>query len=256
MGDLARQKFVCIGIDFSINSPAAVALNPDGSVKQCMFINQTKKFMKKSYENILPFYRQPRITQTKKRDGEDSDAFRHRRNTCMANTIMEWVDHISASTAQCLVAMEGFATGTTNARYLDIAEAAGYVKHGLSWGHTCLLLRIHDPLTVKKWATGTAHAMKYHMRESCPFAVPDELFTKGTAFKFPLSLDNGERLTHDLAGPGADIVDAYFLAQMMYYELNVRSGKTKLEYLADYQIEIFNRVTKSFPESILSRSFV
>ena len=263
MGHLADTNYAVFGIGFSINSPAVVALDNDGKVFGCFFVNDTKKFLGIKCPLIESEYRAPRKRKTKKQEEEDLDLFRCRRNVETAQLLKNWIRQ-TAYSMNCdgiLMSMEGYATGTTTARYLDIAEAAGFLKAYLldpcvEHSSDVELIRIHDPLTVKKWATGSAYSSKYHMRSACDFSVPEAFFKQGAKFKLPVALPDGKVLTHDISGPGADIIDAYQLAKMLWTELMIRSGRLLTKDLPDEQIEIFNRVTKSYPQSLLSRSFV
>ena len=60
----------------------------------------------------------------------------------------------------------------------------------------------------------------------------------------------------DLDGPLTDIVDAYFLAKLIWIELQVRSGEICLKDLPEHQILTFNRVTKAYPVNLLARPFI
>ena len=60
----------------------------------------------------------------------------------------------------------------------------------------------------------------------------------------------------DLDGPATDLADAYFLARMLYTELEVRTGRILLSQLDEGERRIFLRVTKAYPVNILDRQFI
>jgi hypothetical protein len=139
---------------------------------------------------------------------------------------------------------------------LEIAEVAGLFKNTLwDWATP---LRIHDPMSVKLWATGNAYAKKIEMRKSAEaeaFHLPDELFGVGTKFGNPIVVGESH-YTHDITGPGTDLVDAYHLACMARYEILVRRGLVSLDKLDDKKRRVFLRVTKKHPVNLLDRPFI
>lgn len=138
-----------------------------------------------------------------------------------------------------IVALEDYAYGAVSSSGLQIAEVSGLVRVALGG---LARLRLYTPGQVKKWACGNGAAQKSQML--------------GAAAVAGLAL---ERLTHrkgaDLDGPGTDLADAYFLADLARAEDQVRRGHLLLSQLDESAIEVFNMVSKSHPVNLLARPY-
>lgn len=219
-----------IGLDLSLNHYGACLLKEDGSVSNYIFLTNVKKFVDADKDHGHYF-------DCVKNDGEDSLSHDMRRIYAYGNYLPMFVkgDYVS---------IEGYAFRSQTNSICQIAELTGEVKYNLYLGST--FVRVHDPLSVKLFATGNGHATKFQMRKEAAdygFALPDGLFK---------TVKKGQ----DLDGPGTDVVDAYWLAKLLYIELKLRKGEILLKDLPEHQIQVFNRVTKAYPENILSRGFI
>jgi len=135
-----------------------------------------------------------------------------------------------------LVALEGYAYSSSPVGLARIVEMTALVKEVLYFnGHA---IRLHDPLSVKMWA-GDAHADKDYMVDAClkKYKIPDCLLQTKT-------------------NPGQDVADAYFLMKMMEAEYRVRMDPMRQKKYKDKQRQVFNRVTKAYPENLLCRPFL
>ena len=65
-----------------------------------------------------------------------------------------------------------------------------------------------------------------------------------------------KELTKTKLNPGSDVADAYFLLDMLEWEIKVRKDPLQLKLLNEKQLQVFNRCTKAYPENLLNRSFV
>lgn len=149
------------------------------------------------------------------------------------------------------VALEDYATsGQSNSIY-QLGEVSALFRTAIlrSSGSPCL--RLLSPTTVKKWA-GHGFATKMEMRAAMVregYEVPDKLFK-------PTKLKRSGLQVPELAGPGTDIVDAYWLAEVTRVELLLRSGAMVMGDLSPKRIEVMNSVSKSKPENLLTRPFI
>lgn len=140
--------------------------------------------------------------------------------------------------------LEGYAVGASNTNsILQIAELTGMIKMFMS--DLGAKIRIHDPMSVKMFGAGKGNATKQemldHVGDDLFRIIPDSIFKRGKK---------------DAEGPGIDVVDAYWLGRMLNCELDLREGKITLDQLTPKQIEVFNRVTKTYPVNVLSRPFI
>jgi len=145
------------------------------------------------------------------------------------------------------VSMEDYAYGA-NGIVFDIGEFVGYLKMGIY--KMGIPLRLYDPLSNKKFATGHGDADKISMYDA-----------------FEKRKTQSKRDTLDLnhlpepnkssgVSPTSDIVDAYFLCSLLRKELMLRKGIITLKDLPENEIAIFNRVTKNRPVNILDTEFL
>lgn len=102
-------------------------------------------------------------------------------------------------------------------------------------------IREHDPNSLKKFASGYGAADKDGMHDA---------FMKIVDEKVPdwsWVTEKGSVLT--------DLVDAYYMAQTIKTEMDLRTGRVLLRNLSEDSISIFNRTTKSYPVNLLDRPF-
>lgn len=140
-------------------------------------------------------------------------------------------------------AVEDYAFGAKGMVF-NIGEFVGSVKKFLYWGwdknNRGMNLRLYDPCSIKMWATDKGNATKEDMVDAY-----DKIH------KDPLKLSFLNRF----GSPKEDIVDAYFIAELLRMELMLRLAIVPLSGLKEKQIQIFNRTTKSHPTNILATDF-
>lgn len=130
------------------------------------------------------------------------------------------------------VAFEDYAFAA-HGRVFNIAEAAGALK--VEYYQAGVPIRLYDPGSIKKFATGFGNADKVRMVD--------------TYNELPIK-EKLDGLVND------DIVDAYFIAELLLMEIKLRKAIVSLKDLNEEKISIFNRCTKSYPENILVRPFI
>ena len=134
-------------------------------------------------------------------------------------------------------AMEGYAYGAKQGAH-QLGEVGGLVRLHLSDQERPL--RIHDPLSIKMWATGRGDAEK-----------SDVIQAAVEQFKFPT-----ERMVEVLEKRIVeDCADAFWAAQMVQTEYYLRRGELQQSSLPEHQLRVVNRVTKSNPVNLLGREW-
>lgn len=128
----------------------------------------------------------------------------------------------------------------------QLGEVVGIAKRELF--REGLSLRLHEPGTVKAFATGNYQADK-EMMVSALEVYEDLGHVKG------LPKNRRAPKTDKLFSSFTDIADAYFLARLVFTEHQLRLGKLQLEQLTQGQRQIFLRTTKKYPVNILDRPF-
>lgn len=235
---------VVIGCDISLNHGGFCFLDDCGKVIDWKFFHDVKKYVTADPNHGV-------LTNMKKGPEETSHAYDMRR---IAHYREMFCQHILGELdvtylPDVYYSIEGYAMGmgskNTN-RLLQIAELTGVVKNTI---YGCgSKMRIHDPKTVKLFAChGSAN--KIEMREAAAqngFEIPDNLF----------KVKKSKGRPDDLDGPGTDVIDAYWLGQMLVLELRLRDGLIVMSDLPHNQIKVFNRVTKTYPVNVLARPFI
>jgi hypothetical protein len=254
---MSLENIICIGFDVSLNSPGYVAIRcNDGKVLGCGFCTTVKKYLVCTGGcNATYFF--SRRGKTKKRDEESVELYEARRLFILFDYMVCFVRR-HYHPKDLYLGIEGYAYGVTATRSIfQLAEISGSFKR---WCYSeNIPLRIHDPKTIKLWATGDAYAKNVHMVDAARrkgFKLDDRWIAQGSKFKHPIVM-NSKTLTHDLKGPGVDLSDAFHIADMVRHELLVRGGYLSLTQLEpEYKVKIFTRTSKHYPTNLLDRPFI
>jgi len=207
-----------VGIDNSVNSPGVVwfTLDEQMNITKKEFMGFTQ-VKKNATENIIHY---------KKKDFEDD----------ISQYIFNRDKIFEAITKDGIlpdyVAIEDYAY-SANGKVFNIAESTGALKVKLYENY--IPIRLYDPCSIKLFFSSYGNADKERMKQCYD------------------NLDEGEKLFGVI---NEDIIDAFFVTLLLYYELKIRKGLINLSLLPEYQIRVFNRVTKNYPENILVRNFI
>lgn len=142
-------------------------------------------------------------------------------------------------------AVENYAYRAQSNSAYQIGEAGGLVRR-VAW-NAGVKMRLHEPMTVKKFATGNGGADADDVAKS----VIDRWWP-GLGHLTDSTPKKGF-LFGDVVG---DLAAAYTVARLLWTELRLRDGTLTLRELDPKQIEVFNRVTKPYPINILSREWI
>lgn len=141
------------------------------------------------------------------------------------------------------VCIEDYAIHATGNSAYQIGELGGTARcevMTMAWlAQDPPKLRLHDPMSVKMYLAhnGNAH----------PETVAHEVNERWPETKQWDKLPDLARL---------DLVVGYGLAQMVLAEHRLRSGQAKLSDFHDQEVRVFNRVTKTYPCSLLDREWI
>lgn len=143
------------------------------------------------------------------------------------------------------VGIEDYAYKGTGQAF-HIGEFTGAIKEMLY--EMEIPIRIYDIGTIKIFGCGKGNGDKISMYDSF---VASKLKHKINISHLP------PVVTSSGAGnPAADLVDSFFICEMLTTELKLRKALIQLKDLPEKIIECFNRVTKANPQNILSTDFI
>jgi len=114
-------------------------------------------------------------------------------------------------------------------------------------------LRLHDPMSIKMFATHNGHADKAWVeaavkeRWGADFSEFNPQKAKKTK-KNPKGIPT--RQTSE------DLADAFAIAKLVWTEVRLRRGDLVMSELHEKEVQVFNRVTKMYPLSLLSREWI
>jgi hypothetical protein len=242
---------VIVGADVSLNHVGISIMNAEGKQIDYAFISDVKKEVTSDPDHGY-------FMEVKKLGGEDPLSFQIRRVRFLTETIgIEIQGRIDAAKdyeqEEVYISLEGYAYGRSEKSnsVFQIGELTGMLKH--FWYNEGCKLRIHDPASTKYLSVGKGNALKKEM--------VDAAWDDGCRFNARIrSIQVTDRRTkikfEDYDGVGTDVADAYWLAKLLWVELQLRSGKLVMSDLPEHQIKTFNRTTKSYPTNILARDFI
>ncbi len=236
------------GLDISLDHGGVVVLNEDGTVLDYLYLTKTKSEAKIDPEHS--------VFLSKQEEDESKDVLRLRRIPEYFEHLMDFERKVSTSSFPSYYSIEGYSYRSQSTSLCQIAELTGYLKHMIfeSGGS----IRIHDPLSVKLFAANKGNASKKEVAVSAlhNFDIPEGLIKKTTVKKKGKTKLPPELWWEEYAGPVTDIADAYFLARMVYTEVQLRKGEILLKELSEGERRIFLRVSSAYPVNILDRTFI
>ena len=220
------------GWDVSLNHSAAVLLGPDGKLVDFAFLARKVSDAKKGKGRGTSL---PAFIRNEK-DRQLREAYRLR-------FVYLWISMVRASfeftRAQTFHGVEDYAFSAIGRSY-QIGEVGGIVRLGILSprpnGRGGGRMRLHDPLAVKIFATGSAKAKKDEMIEAVRDRWGEDFSAYGEAEE--------------------DLSDAYVIARMVHTELELRAGRVTLEELEEGERRVFLRTTTKTPVNILGRDWI
>jgi Holliday junction resolvasome RuvABC endonuclease subunit len=223
------NEVVVVGIDQSARGTAAVALR-DGKLDDLLFWADTKKDYK-AFRGKGLFGACIEPLTGKNADGE---AGKVRRLSLIRHHLATFLERTSPSH----VAIEGYLVTRTAITSRVLGEVGATVR--LTIADAQKPYRTYPVQLVKSYATGSGAAEKAEMVLACR--------------------DQWEQINWlaygTVKGAAGNLADAYVIAQLLWLELRVRSGRTIADELTPPERSILNHTTPKSPMSILETPFV
>ena len=224
---------IIAGLDISLTSPGIVRaiLNDDTldiTSKTWIGFTTVMKDYKKCIGNLL-FYK------------KFSNYFE--RSMWMRDTMM---DFLFAAGSVDYAAIEDYPyAGGVTGRIFHIAGFTEILK--LTLYQRNIALRWYDITLIKKLATDRGNADKLAMYDAF-VALPLENRIDISMLP-PVQNPKGK-------SPTSDVIDAFYIMKLLQTELKLRRGLLSLKNMSESMNWIFNRVTKTADENILTREFI
>jgi Holliday junction resolvasome RuvABC endonuclease subunit len=132
-----------------------------------------------------------------------------------------------------------------------MGEVGGLVRH-LLWKKR-IPFRLHDPLSIKMFTTHDGSAQKDLIEEKTSerWGVDFGKYNQPAPKPSKRNANPTQKRT-----TSEDLCDAYSVAKLVWTEVQLRSGELLLKELHPKEIQVFNRVTKSYPVSLLDRDWI
>jgi len=113
--------------------------------------------------------------------------------------------------------------------------------------------RLHDPISVKMFTAHDGTCQK----DSIERAVKNRWGMDFSKFNLPAAKPTASKPNpKQNRTTSEDLADAYAIAQMVWTEVQLRSGHVLMQDLHPKEVQVFNRVTKTYPVSLLDREWI
>jgi Holliday junction resolvasome RuvABC endonuclease subunit len=150
-------------------------------------------------------------------------------------------------------------------KYVGIEDYAIRAEQGAHYmgeiGGICRILcwfrglryRLHDPVSVKMFTAHDGTCQK----DGIERAVKERWNVDFSEFNPPPPKPNKRNANpKQNRTTSEDLCDAYAIAQMVWTEVQLRSGQILMQDLHPKEVQVFNRVTKTYPVSLLDREWI
>jgi Holliday junction resolvasome RuvABC endonuclease subunit len=222
-----------VGLDLSLNHAGATLLDARGAFLECAYFTNAAGSAKKA---AYPIASRLNLPKTEERQ-------------MMQMQRLAWVKHW----------LETVVLDRWKPTHVGIEDYALRVEHGahymgeiggiarmLCWERG-VYFRLHDPITVKMATTHDGTAQKDLVEE----------FVKkrwGLDFtKYNADAPKGKNMNR---ATSEDLADSAAIAKLVWTEIQLRSGKLAASVLHPKEIQAFNRITKTYPVSLLGREWI
>lgn len=184
-----------IGIDYSITSPALCLFEGKRwALGNCQFHFMTDK---KTLHDTFKHKTTVHLTGAPSIPVQEN----YTDNMYRFERISNWAVNIINDFQPEFIAIEGYSMGSTIGRAFDIAENTALLKYKIQNNYPYL---VYPPTVVKKFATGKGNASKIAIRDA---------FVEETG----INLNDILGLkTSKPTNPVSDIIDAYYIAKLLY----------------------------------------
>lgn len=232
-----KKGIKIIGMDLGLNHSAYVELT-DGELSNYWYLTTAAGSAKQSRrgERLL-------LLKTK-----DKQAMAMRR----LNDIVQFINRkvLRKNSLPDYIGIEDYAIrAEQGAHYLG--EIGGLVRY-LVYGRR-IKLRLHDPNSVKMFTTHDGMAQK----DAIERAVKKRWKVDFSKFNQPRPKPTKKKpKPTQKRTTSEDLCDAYAIAKMVWTEVLLRNGHILMKELHPKEIQVFNRITKAYPMSLLDRDWI
>lgn len=221
-----------IGSDISLNHGAAVRLDRKGNLAEHWFYSTTAGVIARS----KGFGSRIELPKTK-----DTQQMKMAR--------LAWIEHwldktvLVPSRAE-FIGIEDYALRAEQGAH-QLGEVGGIARI-LFWFRGAKF-RLHDPISVKMFAAHDGTAQKDSVEES----VRERWGVDFGHYNNPQQPGKRQDRT-----TSEDLADAFAVAKLVWTEVELRSGRLLMSELHPKEVQVFNRVTKTYPISLLGREWI
>jgi len=173
----------------------------------------------------------------------DDKADKHAKAMKRLAWVEQWLDSVALASNPDYVGVEDYALHEGQGAH-QLGEVGG-VARLLLWKRGTHF-RLHDPVSVKMFATFNGTSPK----DAIEAAVADRWGWDFGAYNGPSTGKKPSRRTSE------DLADAYAIAVLVWTEVLLRHGIIQLHQLHPKEVQVFNRVTATYPTSLLSRDWI
>lgn len=184
----------------------------------------------------------------------DPKVFKSKDKLAICVARLAWIEEflkyiISVSKAE-YVGLEDYAYSADRGSH-QLGEAGGIAR--LACYNAGLKLRLHDPISTKMFVAHDGTCQKdmvqraVKQRWGIDFSPVDQPPKKATE-KRPNPKQNKQT--------SEDLSDAYAISQLVWTEIQLRSGNLLMSDLHEKEVRVFNRVTKTYPINLLNREWI
>lgn len=226
-----------IGADISLNHGAFVLLE-DGDIKDFLYYTDAAGSAERS-----------------KRHGRRVKLIDHPDRQIRAMARLAWIENLMdkqvlMSWKPDYIGIEDYAIrAEQGAHYLG---EVGGIARILCWFRG-IKLRLHDPTSVKMFATHDGTAQKDLIEQR----VQERWDVEFGEFNTPPPKPTAKNPTpHQNRRTSEDLADAYAIAQLVWHEVRLRDGTLSLKTMHEKEIRVFNRITKTYPINLLDRDWI
>lgn len=224
-----------VGLDFSLAAPGIVVFDVDNNsldVKSVTYRGYTDVQKLAKADDHFIYY-------TKKMFKDDIERYSY-----ISSSVAAFIAEGTTLYEEVYIAIEGYAL-SSNGRIFETAEATGITKYEILGNDEIRpRLRVYEPKAIKKFGCLDGNGNKVSM---------------GVAYdglEVPYKIDlSGSHLT-DYESPKADVIDAFWIAEMLLTELKLRRGLVALKGMPLKRIEVFNATSKGHKENLLEREYI
>lgn len=230
-----------IGFDLALNHGAAVELD-DGVPVWWRYYTDIASSAERGKEHATRLQLPPSAKE------------RQQRQMLRLAQIEHWIDkEVLVPRAPDFAGIEDYAIrAEQGAHYMG---EVGGVARLLLWFRG-IPFRLHDPISVKMYATHDGTAQKDAVERAMTERYPDVDFAR---YNPPKSTKPNKRgkIPKENRQTSEDLADALAVAELVWVECQLRSGIIQMKDL-DHpkKIQVFNRITKTYPVSLLGREWI